>query len=81
MMARLRTGTQKPSTLRVRKIVSGESDTTEVILPRVNVRAPHLKYWEEDKIRSIDLTKDIFSDLTWEEKELVLRTLFSKMNA
>ena len=81
MMSRLRAGTQKPSTLRVRKIVSGESDTTEVVLPRVNVRAPHLKYWEEGRIHSIDLTKEEFSSLSWEEKELVLRTLFSKMNA
>jgi hypothetical protein len=83
MMTQMRIGTSKASKIRVRKIISGESDSvTEVVLPKVHVKAHNLKYWATSmNIQSIDMSKESFSGLSWEEKELVLRTLFSKMNA
>jgi hypothetical protein len=82
MMTQMRIGTSKASKIRVRKIISGESDSVkEVVLPKVHVKAHNLKYWATMNIQSIDMSKESFSGLSWEEKELVLRTLFSKMNA
>ena len=81
MISHMRKGTMRAaSSIRVRKIVSGESDNMEVIFPKLTgVKATNLKYWENLSEEPIN-SEESFAAITWEEKEMVLRALFSRMN-
>lgn len=54
-----------------------------ISFPPLNIKGSNLRYLEGKSLGDIDLgdfDKVTMKDLTWEDKELVLRVLFSKMN-
>lgn len=82
-MTSMRMGTYKSSKLRVRRIIAGESEShAELIFPKLDVKAKNLKYWDTETGEShIEIkSRDFVKDLSWEEKETVLRALFAKLN-
>ena len=56
-----------------------------VVFPPLNIKAAHIHFLDNNRkkqpdISLVDLEKITISDLKWDDKELVLRVLFAKMN-